>query len=234
MDATDLIIRREGTASPCIGLTSDALPEVQTLRTMNSQTGVSTHNVSFGNDRNWYTLRCTYGQEKKAYEDLTKAGVTVFYPTITRVKLIDGKRRKVEESRLPNLLFAYSTFDELKVFVYDNIRFSYLRFYYRHYHVEGRIEKEPLIVPQCQMQSFKLICGAEKQDIIITPDTIRKFQEGEWVRVIEGPFKGVIGRVARYQGQQRVGIILDGLLTAITAYVPSGFLESYISFKKCY
>lgn len=45
------------------------------------------------------------------------------------------------------------------------------------------------------------------------------------VRIIDGKFKGVVGRVARYQGQQRVGIVIDGLLTIATAYVPTAFLE---------
>ena len=35
---------------------------------------------------------------------------------------------------------------------------------------------------------------------------------------------GVIGNVVRYQSQQRVGIIIDGLLTVCTGYVPSTFI----------
>ena len=43
--------------------------------------------------------------------------------------------------------------------------------------------------------------------------------------VIDGVFKGVVGRVARWQGQQRVGVVVDELVTVCTAYVPSAFLE---------
>lgn len=50
-------------------------------------------------------------------------------------------------------------------------------------------------------------------------------QKGQVVRIIDGKFKGVVGRVARYQGQQRVGIVIDGLLTVATAYIPTAFLE---------
>ncbi len=45
------------------------------------------------------------------------------------------------------------------------------------------------------------------------------------MRVIEGAFAGLIGKVARYQGQQRVAIIIDGLLTIASAYVPKAFIE---------
>lgn len=45
------------------------------------------------------------------------------------------------------------------------------------------------------------------------------------VRIVNGKFTGVVGRVARYQGQQRVAVVIDGLLTVATAYIPSVFLE---------
>ena len=42
-------------------------------------------------------------------------------------------------------------------------------------------------------------------------------------------FKGIIGKVARYHGQQRVAIIIEGLLTVASAYVPNAFLEPMLS-----
>ena len=69
----------------------------------------------------WYAVRTTYGREKKAYDYMTSKGITAFYPTIDTVKLINGKRKVVNESRLPNIFFAYGTEEQLKVFVYDNV-----------------------------------------------------------------------------------------------------------------
>ena len=45
------------------------------------------------------------------------------------------------------------------------------------------------------------------------------------VRIIEGDFKNFVGRVARFQGQQRVGITIEGLLTVATAYIPTAFIK---------
>ena len=56
---------------------------------------------------------------------------------------------------------------------------------------------------------------------------VPKFEKGQLVKVIDGAFKGVIGRVARWQGQQRVGVVVDDLVTVVTAYVPSAFLENF-------
>lgn len=226
-----------GEIPPCTGLAPDALPEVQEpFWAENSQTGVSTRNALSGsiiktikrkpkNVPHWYALRVTYGREKKAYDYLVGKHVEAYYPTIKTIKEVDGKRKTVEESRLPNIFFARGTEEEIKSFVYDNVNLPYLRFYYRHTHEGARLIKEPLIVPDYQIESLKIICASEAEDVITVPPEIQKFQAGQTVRVIDGVFTGVIGKVARYHGQQRVAIIIDGLLTIASAYVPSAFLE---------
>lgn len=116
-----------GEFPPCAGLTSNALPEAQsTLSAESSQTGVSTRNAHIASKTkaqkedgfpHWYALRTTYGREKKAYDYMTAKGITAFYPTIDTVKLINGKRKVVTESRLPNTFFAQGTEEQLKLFV---------------------------------------------------------------------------------------------------------------------
>ena len=156
---------------------------------------------------------------------MTAKGITAFYPTTSVVRLIKGKRKVVTVSRLPNIFFAYGTEEEIKTFVYDNVNLPFLRFYYRHIHIGRKIEKTPMIVPNYQMDSLKIICAADVDNTIVTLDEVPKFEKGQLVRVIDGAFKGVIGRVARWQGQQRVGVVVDELVTVCTAYVPSVFLE---------
>lgn len=63
----------------------------------------------------WYALRATYGREKKAYDYMVCQGRTAFYPTIKRMKLVDGKKKSVEESRIPNLLFVYGLEAEISI-----------------------------------------------------------------------------------------------------------------------
>ena len=226
-----------GERPPGTGLAPDVLPEVQKpVLAENSQTGVSTKNVLSDSTPktikrkpkevpHWYALRVTYGREKKAYDYLVGKHVEAYYPTITTIKIVDGKRKTIEESRLPNIFFARGTEEEMKSFVYDNVNLPYLRFYYRHFHEGSQRAKEPLIVPDHQMESLKIICASETEDIILVPSDVQKFKTGQTVRIIDGGFKGVIGKVARYQGQQRVAVIIEGLLTIATAYIPSAFLE---------
>ena len=174
----------------------------------------------------WYALRVTYGREKRAYDYLVGKHVEAYYPTIKTVKEVDGKRKTVEESRLPNIFFARGTEEEIQSFVYDNINLPYLRFYYKHTHTGARIMKTPLIVPDNQIKSLQIICEKEGSDTLVLQEEVTKFKQGEKVKIIEGNFAGVTGIVARYRGQQRVGLVIDGLLTAVTAYIPSAFLQA--------
>ena len=234
--STDVHTPGGGELPPCAGLTSNALPEAQsTVSAESSQTGVSTRNALLSTKTkqqkkeeipHWYALRCTYGREKTAYDYMVAKGVTAFYPTTSVVKLIKGKRKVVTESRLPNIFFANGTEEEIKTYVYDNVNLPFLRFYYRHIHVGHRIEKMPMIVPDYQMDSLKIICAADADNTIVSLVEVPKFEKGQLVRVVDGAFKGVVGRVARWQGQQRVAVIVDGLVTVCTAYVPSAFLET--------
>jgi hypothetical protein len=219
----------------CVEVTFNALPEVELpIEAGNSHTGVSTRNAQSATsiplqkseNLHWYALRTTYGREKKAFDYIIANNGIAFWPTITVVKRdINGKKKAVLESRIPNVLFAYGTEEDIKNFVYDNVHLPFLRFYYRHYHVGNEVHKEPLIVPDKQMESLKIICSANAEDIKIVPEEMKKFELGQLVRVINGSFKGVEGHVARWQGQQRIGVIIEGLLTISTAYVPSAFLQ---------
>ena len=210
----------------CIGLASSALPENQNLSNGDRlKKGVSTKCVHSSKLPHWYALRTTYGREKKAYDFIVKNGGIAFYPTIKVYKLINEKKRVVTVSRIPNVFFAYGTEEEIQAFVYDNVNLPYLRFYYN-YHRDGSIiRKEPLIVPDNQIESLRIICKSEAGDDLVLKDGLIKFNEGQLVRVIDGTFNGVEGRVARYMGQQRVAVIIDGLFAMATAYIPSAFLK---------
>ncbi len=219
-DGSQILIK-SSEKTTCVGVAPNA-PSNARDNTQNERAhiGVST------NYAHWYALRTTYGRERKAYEYLVDKGIKAFLPTINNVKIVDGKRKTFVESRLPNIFFAYGTEDQLKTYVYDNVNLPFLRFYYRRFSIgRDKHRKEPMIVPQRQMDSLMIICHAESEDTFMASEEIRKFRKGQLVRITSGEFAGVVGRVTRFKGQQRVGIYIDGLLTIATAFVPSKHLE---------
>lgn len=215
----------------------DALPEVyNSYMEKDLQSGVSTRNVSIEKPIGspdvdevkvrWYALRATFGKERDAYEYINEHSGMAYCPRIKNMKMVKGKRKKVEEAYIPNLLFAYGSIENLKTFVYDNINLPYLRFYEGYREVCGVVQKRPLFIPDKEMEYLKKVCEAEAGGAFIPADKTRVFKAGDMVRVKKGnKFEGIEGRVARYKGQQCVAVIVNGLLTFATAYIPSYQLE---------
>ena len=231
----------EGTPPPPrTGLTPDVLPEVQTpTPAENSPTGVSTHYVQSETESptvsedsknqnpkvHWYALRAAYGQESKSNDYLVRQGVETYYPTIKAFVMVNNKRKKVTQSYLLNIFFARGTEDELKQYVYDNANLPYLRFYCRRTGLGDDLKHEPLIVPDRQLENLRTVLADQSGELVVVPDDEHKFDKGATVRVIGGTFKGIEGKVARYCGHQRVAIVVDGILTIATTYIPSAYLE---------
>ena len=238
---TDEKISPEGISiPPRTGLTPDALPEVLTpIPAENSPTGVSTNYTLSATESqttsedsqkknpnaHWYALRATYGQESKANDYLVSQGVKTYYPTIKAFKMVNNKRKEVTQSCMLNIFFAHGTEKELKTYVYDNGNLPYLRFYCRRVGIGKDSIPQPLIVPDYQLENLRKVLADKSGELVIVPDDEHKFDKGANVRVIAGTFKGVVGKVARYCGHQRVAIVVDGILTIATTYIPSAYLE---------
>ena len=58
----------------------------------------------------------------------------------------------------------------------------------------------------------------------VTPEYCH-FKTGDIIKIIDGDFKGVVGRVARVAGQQRVVVEIKGLCMIATAYIPNAFIK---------
>lgn len=209
----------------CDGKTPIALPESTTdgVSTQSVQAANNLNDAAIHPDFHWYAMRATYGREKKAYDYIVGKGTEAFLPTsIVEKKDKDGKMVHQTVSRLPNIFFIHTTEEVAKSYAYDKKDLHYLRFYYNKHH-DGK--KEPLIVPDHQIKNLRILCQTQEEDILIVPPHIHNFEVGQRVQVINGSFAGLEGIVARWHGQQRIGITICGLCTIATAYVPSAYLQ---------
>lgn len=74
------------------------------------------------------------------------------------------------------------------------------------------------------MNFIKATCTDNEHIRIVSSDQCH-FKSGDIIKIIDGEFKGVTGRVARIAGQQRVVVEVSGLCLVATAYIPSAFIE---------
>lgn len=140
-------------------------------------------------------------------------------------RYIRGKRKRYLQTLIPNLLFAYTTEAKAEEYVNNTPDLSYLTYYYNHFELDDEKKNPPLTVSCNEMGKFvKATCNKNKHLLFVEPEQCH-YKSGELVKVIEGPFKGVEGRVARIAGQQRVVVSLSKIGLISTAYIPTAFLE---------
>ncbi len=189
-------------------------------------TGVSVGNA-LSHEASWYVLRVSYHRELKAQEWLMARNIEAYLPLRHALKMVDGKRKHVSETLIPNLLFVHATADDLEHVLSDAAN-TCLSYYYDHFRLLPDGKNPPLVVPDTQMVNFIRLTSVADPNILFVSHDECRFKSGDKVVVTSGPFKGVVGRVVRAKRQQRVAVEIDGIGCITTAYVPSGCMEKII------
>ena len=213
--------RNKDNSSLCTGLTSNVLPEAQ-----RSHTGVSSEYVQKANHE-WFVLRVTYNRTQKAYSIVSISGVQSYMPMHYIIKKEIGKKKRILQPLLPNLFFVYTTREIANSIVKKKDEDTPILKYYldktRPKETNGK--HPPLTIPFDAMTNFIKATSTKSDHVRIVSNEQCHYKSGDIVKVIDGEFKGVTGRVARIAGQQRVVVEIAGLCIVATAYIPSAFLE---------
>ena len=202
------------------GLTATAIPEAT-----GSQTGVSVENVPMGKEQ-WYVLRISYGRAAKANEMLKAKGIETHLPLQTIYKEVNGRRKKQRTPMLPNFLFVHTSLPTLKSLLKSPTYRPLMSFYYDHFITTENGKNPPLVVPTKAMDNFIRLTSIDDENIILIDNVNGIYKKGDHVRIIDGPFKGIEGRVTKITGQKRVIVELPGLCSVATAYIPKPFINN--------
>ncbi len=216
---SNVTTRRGEYNPPSVRFTPEAFPEAKS-----SKTGVSVRYVP-APDKRWYVFRASYGREDRAADFLVEDGTYTYIAKKIVEKYVGGKRKRYLQTLIPNLLFAYTTEEKADEYVNNTPAISFLSYYYNHFKLDDYQKNPPLTVSDEEMSRFVLTtCNMNKHLLFVQPSQCH-FKGGEQVRIIDGPFAGVEGLVARVAGQQRVVISLSGIGLISTAYIPTAFLR---------
>ena len=176
-------------------------------------------------NKSWYVLRATYGREKKVYDYVIRDGTEAYLPLHYVKKVKNGKSKRVLEPLLPNILFVYSEKEKVDEYLKRTPELSFLRFYYNRLEKDASGLNPPLTVGYKEMMNFIEATSVHDEHLRVVDLSQCHFKDGDLVRIIDGVFRGVQGRVARVADQQRVVVTIDGLCSIATAYIPSAFIE---------
>lgn len=197
-----------------------------------AQTEKST-NGTVPDERHWFPIRATYHRAQKVYDKLVAlndGSFEPYLPTIYRIEYTDENTnkpiRQIKEEPLDKgLLFLRSTLHDFRTLLRFQALIPGMTPYYNHFSTNEYGRNEYLIVPDRQMESFRIIVESRNQNIIVNQAEIPKLIEGDHVIVTGGAFEGVEGVVMKFKHQKRVVVELKGVGRYATAYVPGAWLE---------
>ena len=207
------------TNPPSVRVAPETIPEAKS-----SQTGVSVRYVP-APDKSWYVFRASYGREDKASNYIIEDGTFVYIAKRYARKSVNGKQKKVLETLIPNLLFVYTNEKKAEEYIKNTPALSYLTYYYNHFELNDNQKNPPLTVSCKEMENFIIATCNNSEHLKFVDEEQCHFKGGEIVKITDGSFKGVEGRVARVSGQQRVIVTLTNVGLVSTAYIPTAFIQ---------
>jgi transcription antitermination factor NusG len=155
--------------------------------------------------RNWYALYTKPRHEFKAGENLELAKIEYYIPIVTKLKQWSDRKKKVTEPLIHGYIFVYADLKERILALQQNGIVRCISFH-----------GQPAVVPDWQIENLKRMLSHES-DFTIS----EVIKAGTRVKVIEGPFQGVIGVVNYTQSGKTISISLDLLKRSITAILPA-------------
>jgi len=143
----------------------------------------------------WYVLQNKYQKENSLYRLLVDRGFEVFYPRL-RVKPVNPRSKK-EKPYFPGYMFVFTDLSQVNIrtlqrmpFVIDLVNFG----------------GSPAVVPDYVVETLRK--NLENQTK--TMNVPKKFNPGERVKVLQGPFTGYEGIFDKsLAGETRVRILLS-------------------------
>ena len=169
----------------------------------------------------WFALRATYSRELKIRDQLAERGVRTFVPMIWKrcpVKPGMTQTKKLVPA-ISSLCFVHWTKADIDAYIRSFGDVKPVNYYW------DRTKNAPLVVPDKAMEDFITVSSSMDEELIYITDICPKLKEGQSVRVKEGPFKGIEGKVVRIKKSRRILVELPGMLAVATTYIAPNELE---------
>ena len=150
----------------------------------------------------WYAARVFYNRTEPLVNRFKKEGTRYYVPPrelISSLLFVDA-----EEGYVLQLAQEY---------------FGKVMFY------GSRESHCPTAIPDREMHVFMIVASSGEGGLLYLGDDKPEYRQGEHVRVIAGPFKGVEGFVRRIKKDRRVVVSLHGIVAVATTFIHPDLLE---------
>lgn len=161
----------------------------------------------------WFAFYTMPRTEKKVHDRLKAQGVDVFLPLVTTVRQWSDRKKKVQVPLIPSIVFARIPQENLNEVLQCAGVIRVIRFL-----------GKPAPIREHEINNLRvLLHGTDSLNLREVPLGL---EEGIPVRVVRGPFMGVVGICVRFQGRHRLVVEIEALSRQIELTLPVSFVET--------
>lgn len=202
----------------------------ESVKNVPTPTDIISANYSPPPDYEWFFMFTGYRKNTLAHERLQKEGIFSYIPYETlRGISSDGKKTLTRKPIFSSYIFVFAPLDLIKL--YTNTSQSEYSFPYLHFVYNRTLKNEyglnvRMTISHKAMVNFMRLAEFNTYKVHSVDEKKVHFVKDEPVRIIDGVFKGIEGRVARIHNQTTVVVTLEGIASMTTAYIPKQFMQS--------
>lgn len=161
-------------------------------------------------NKHWFAIYTHPRHEKKVFESLTEIKIEAYLPLQKKLRKWSDRKKWVETPLITSYVFV--NVDEKSY--YDVLKIQGAS---RYICFEGKAAT----IPDWQINAMKLA-------LEIDPDleiTNKKFNKGDNIIVIDGPFIGLKGKLIDFKGKKKVLINISNIGQSLVVNIPVEYLE---------
>lgn len=162
----------------------------------------------------WHALYVRSRSEKKVLSQLVEMGVEAYLPLITVVRKWSDRRMKVQEPLFKSYVFVRSNNKQYIPIlnVYGVVRFV-------------TFEREAVVVPENQIVAIKKFVSDYENGEEFKMQNDEELKVGQKVRIINGPMKGLTGRLDTIRNKRHLIVYIDVVGQYIPVHIPRAKVE---------
>ncbi len=176
--------------------------------------GGSNNNREDPQGARWYAVHTRSRHERKVKIELTRLDFEVFLPEYRTWSRRRDRRKLIEKSLFPGYLFVRTDLDpESRLDIISApsvVRIVGIRY-------------QPVPIPDDEVESVRLLLGAAPD---ISPQD--RLPKGQKVQIMEGPLRGVIGRVEDTARGKRIVVSVELLGRSVSASLETEALAPHL------
>ena len=166
--------------------------------------------------RYWHALYVRSRSEKKVQSLLEENGYVSYLPLISEVRDWSDRKKKIEEPLFKSYVFVYSSEREHVPILntYGVIKFV-------------SFEHKPVVVPENQILAIKKFVSDYEKGEEFKISNNEDLRVGQRVRIINGPMKGLTGRLETIRNKRHLVVYIDVVGQSIPVHIPRAKVEPF-------